>query len=80
MKSKDLVPDLKPYVKGAVENDYARERLAEGADSIREGLEALTARRDHPKRHLGRWLAVLTGLGLAGAGAAIGYRELQASQ
>lgn len=80
MKTKDLVPDLKPYVKGAVENDYARERIAEGADSIREGLEALTAGRDHPKRRLGRRLALLAGVGLVGAGAAIGYRELHASR
>ena len=48
MKATDSIPDIRPYVKGAVENDYAIEQLLSGADSLRSAFERSRKRRIDP--------------------------------
>jgi ferric-dicitrate binding protein FerR (iron transport regulator) len=55
------------YVKELAENEYARENLRKGAESLREGARALADHREHPKR---KWPKRLAAMGLAGAAAA----------
>ena len=58
---------IPPIVKQLAENEYARENLLKGAESMREGARALTNKRRHPKR---RWPRRLAAMGLAGAAGA----------
>ena len=58
---------IQPMVKQLAENEYARENLLKGAESIREGARALSDKRQHPKR---RWPRRLAAMGLAGAAGA----------
>jgi ferric-dicitrate binding protein FerR (iron transport regulator) len=55
------------YVRELAENEYARENLRKGAESLREGARALADQREHPKR---KWPKRLAAAGLAGAAAA----------
>ena len=55
------------YVKELAENEYARENLRKGAESLREGARALADQRQHPKR---QWPKRMAAVGLAGAAAA----------
>jgi hypothetical protein len=110
MKATELLNDLNPYVRGAIENEYARERMVEGfegfsgayerarrhrvdplqdrklhrqiessLDVMLKGMQALASGRDHPPRRTRRRLLLLAALGVGGAAAAFGYRELQPS-
>jgi hypothetical protein len=58
---------IQPLVKGLAENEYARENLRKGAESMREGARALADQRQHPKR---KWPKRLLAMGLTGAAAA----------
>jgi hypothetical protein len=64
---KKAVSQARPLVSGLAENEYARENLRRGAESLGEGARALADGRQHPKRH---WPKRLAAVGLAGAAAA----------
>lgn len=58
---------IQPIVKQLAENEYAREKLVKGAESLREGTRAISDGRRHPKR---KWPKRLAAMGLAGAAGA----------
>ncbi|MGN6258746.1 MAG: hypothetical protein ACTHN3_13525 [Solirubrobacterales bacterium] len=58
---------IQPIVKQLAENEYAREKLLKGAESLREGARAISDHRQHPKR---KWPKRLAAMGLAGAAGA----------
>jgi ferric-dicitrate binding protein FerR (iron transport regulator) len=58
---------IQPLAKQLAENEYARENLRRGAESLREGARALAEQRQHPKR---KWPKRLLAMGLTGAAAA----------
>lgn len=58
---------IQPLVKQLAENEYAREQMIKGAESLREGARALGDKRQHPKR---RWPKRIAAIGLAGAAGA----------
>jgi hypothetical protein len=57
---------IQPIIEQLTENEYARDKLVQGAESVREGARAINDGRQHPKRKWPKRIAV----GLAGAAAA----------
>jgi hypothetical protein len=64
-------PRIPTYVKELAENEYARENLRKGAESLREGARALADHREHPKRQWPKRLAMVGAAGAAAAGVAM---------
>jgi hypothetical protein len=48
MKTKKLLGDLNPYVQGAIDNEYARERMLEGFEGFVGAFERARRRRVDP--------------------------------
>jgi hypothetical protein len=70
MRATDGASRLTPYVEQLAENEYARENIRKGAESLREGVRALADRRQHPKRKWPKRLAMVGAVGAAVAGVA----------
>jgi ferric-dicitrate binding protein FerR (iron transport regulator) len=75
MKTANTAPRLTPYVEQLAENEYARENLRKGAESLRaayeqlaEGTTAFATGRQRPKRKWPKRLAVVGALGAAAVG------------